>query len=363
MAGYVIDLFAGGGGMSYGFKEAGFKVVFACDIDKDVAKTYTTNLPEVIYLVEDIHHVTPNEVMEATGLRKGDVSVMIAGPPCQGFSMMGLRNPKDPRNKLLQEILRFAEAMKPQWIVIENVPGLLTMEGGEPVKMIYKSLGRLGYKCAHRVLSALDYGVPQKRRRVFFIANNSGDPITFPPPDYGDSSIPVLEKFMLNESGTEVKCNPHFVVRDAIGDLPRLKAGEEKDYYASAPFSDYQRMMRDGAPQKLHNHRAPNHTPEVIDRIRKAKPGEKVPYRYSFEKRRLKWDEPSPTMLDGPRPTWHYAHPEDDRGLSVRERARIMSFPDKFVFVGQIPKQRMITGDAVPPLMAKAVALQIKKYL
>ncbi|MEM2514640.1 MAG: DNA cytosine methyltransferase [Nitrososphaerota archaeon] len=363
MVGYVVDLFAGGGGMSFGFKEAGFKVVFACDIDKDVAKTYTANLPEVIYLVEDIHRINPYEVMDMAKLQKGDVSVMIAGPPCQGFSMMGLRNPNDPRNKLLHEILKFAEAMKPHWIVIENVPGLLTMEGGEPVKVIYKSLAKLGYKCAHRVLSALDYGVPQKRKRVFFIANNTGDPITFPLPEYGEPLSPTLEKFISGENCVGVKCKPYFVVRDAIGDLPPLKAGEEKDYYACAPFSDYQKLMRDGAPQKLHNHKAPNHTPEVINRIRKAKPGEKVPYRFSFEKRRLRWDEPSPTLLDGPRPTWHYAHPEDDRGLSVRERARIMSFPDKFIFVGQIPKQRMITGDAVPPLMAKAVALEIKKYL
>jgi len=252
--------------------------------------------------------------------------------------------------------------MKPHWIVIENVPGLLTMEKGEPVKMIYKGLCKLGYRCAHKILNALHYGVPQNRKRVFFIANNTGDPITFPPPEYGEPCL-TLENFLQNGNNARGKLKPYFVVRDAIGDLPRLKPGEEKDYYACPPFSEYQKMMRDGAPPKLHNHKAPNHTPQVVERIKKAKPGEKVPYRYSFEKRRLKWDEPSPTMLGGPRPTWHYAHPEDDRGLSVRERARLMSFPDKFIFVGQIPKQRMITGDAVPPLMAKAIALEIKEYL
>jgi len=121
--------------------------------------------------------------------------------------------------------------------------------------------------------------------------------------------------------------------------------------------------MRKDAPTRLFNHRAPNHGKAVIDRIRQTKPGEKVAYRYSFEKRRLKWDEPSPTILDGPRPTWHYAHPVDDRGLSVRERARIMSFPDKFIFVGSVPKQRMVTGNAVPPLLAKVIAIEILKYL
>ncbi|MGC8936729.1 MAG: DNA cytosine methyltransferase [Candidatus Methanomethylicaceae archaeon] len=358
----AIDLFAGGGGMSYGFREAGFQMVFACDIDKDVAKTYKANFPETTYLIGDVHHIDPEKVMEITGLRKGDLTVMIAGPPCQGFSMMGLRNPNDPRNRLLPEVLKFAEAMKPLWIVIENVPGLLTMEKGEPLREIYRGMTKIGYKCAHRVLSALDYGVPQKRQRVFFIANNTGDPITFPAAEYGDPSRPRLERFSFGEGGN-ANYKRYFVVRDAIGDLPSLLPGEEKDYYVCAPFSEYQRMMREGAPQKLHNHKAPNHTPSVVERIRKAKPGEKVPYRFSFEKRRLKWDEPSPTLLDGPRPTWHYAHPEDDRGLSVRERARIMSFPDKFIFVGQIPKQRMITGDAVPPLMARAVAMEIKKYL
>lgn len=358
----AIDLFAGGGGMSCGFRDAGFKIAFACDIDKDVAKTYMANFPETVYWVRDIHHIDPKEVMDATGLLKGDVAVMIAGPPCQGFSMMGLRNPNDPRNRLLSEVIKFAEAMKPLWIVIENVPGLLTMERGEPLRKIYKEMARIGYKCAHKVLCALDYGVPQIRRRVFIIANCTGDPITFPPAEYGDPSHPKLESYS-SVGERDVICKPYFVVRDAIGDLPSLLPGEEKDYYACPPFSEFQKMMRDGAPQKLHNHRAPNHTPEVVERIRKAKPGEKVPYRFSFEKMRLRWDAPSPTLLDGPRPTWHYAHPEDDRGLSVRERARIMSFPDKFIFVGQIPKQRMITGDAVPPLMAKAVAMEIKRYL
>jgi DNA (cytosine-5)-methyltransferase 1 len=354
----AIDLFAGGGGMSYGFKEAGFTVPFACDIDKDAAKTYLANHPETVYIIRDIHHMKAKEVLGSTGLQRGDITTIIAGPPCQGFSLMGLRDPNDPRNRLWEEILRFLRFLKPHWIVIENVVGLLTMEGGKPVKKIYEGLSKLGYKCKHKVLNALHYGVPQNRKRVIFIANRTGDPITFPEPTHSNLKEPDLARFLRGE-----KPKPFFVVRDAIGDLPLLKAGEEKTYYACSPFSEYQEIMRKGAPKRLFNHKAPNHTDLVVQRIRKAKPGQKVPYRYPFEKRRLKWDEPSPTLLDGPRPTWHYAHPVDDRGLSVRERARIMSFPDRFIFVGSIPKQRMVTGNAVPPLMAKAIATELIKYL
>jgi len=354
----AIDLFAGGGGLSYGFEEAGFKVAFACDIDKDAAKIYAANLRETVYIVRDIRRIDPQEVLETTGLRKSDISVLMGGPPCQGFSLMGLRNPNDPRNNLFKEMLRFIDFLRPSWIIIENVVGLLSMERGEPVKAIYRELSKRGYVCKHKILNALHYGVPQRRKRVFFIANRTGDPITFPKPTHGDPREGDLLQFIEGE-----RLNPFFTVRDAIGDLPSLKPGEEKDYYACPPFSEYQRLMREGAPKRLFNHRAPNHTEEVIKRIRMARPGERIPYRCSFEKRRLRWDEPAPTLLDGPRPTWNYAHPVDDRGLSVRERARIMSFPDRFVFVGPIPKQRMVTGNAVPPLMAKAIAIEIKRYL
>lgn len=356
----IIDLFAGGGGMSYGFKEAAFKVAFACDIEKEVAKTYTHNLPETIYFVRNIHHLKPEEILEETQLHPGETTVLLAGAPCQGFSTMGLRNPDDPRNRLLEEILRFAEIIKPMWIVIENVRGLLTMEKGKPVRMIYRGLSKLGYNCKHKLLNMMYYGIPQMRKRVFFIANNTGDPIVFPKKTNYKPALSKLDEFIDESAGGLM---PIFTVRDAIGDLPFLNAGEEKEYYARPAFSEYQKLMREGASQKLYNHRAPNHTEKVIERISKAGPGEKVPYLHSFEKKRLKWDSPSNTILDGPRPTWHYAHPENNRGLSVRERARIMSFPDKFVFVGQLPKQRMITGDAVPPLMAKAIAVEIRKFL
>jgi len=350
----AIDLFAGGGGMSFGFREAGFHIAFACDIDKDAAKTYIINHPETIYVIRDIHAINAEEVLKTTGLFKKDISLIIAGPPCQGFSLMGLRNPNDPRNYLWKEIIRFISFLRPLWVVIENVVGLLSMERGKPVKMIYKDLAKLGYKCKHKVLNAVNYGVPQKRKRVFFIANRTGDPITFPAPTHADSYH--LFEYAQNNS---FFLKPIFTVKDAIGDLPSLEAGEEKDYYAKPPFSEYQKLMRKRAPEKLYNHIAPNHTKIVIERIRATKPGEKVPYRHSFEKRRLRWDEPAPTLLDGPRPTWHYAHPVDDRGLSVRERARIMSFPDRFIFAGSIPKQRMVTGYAVPPLLAEAIAKEI----
>ena len=348
--------------MSYGFVDAGFTPVLACDINKDATKTYIANHPGVNFILKDIHHVTGEEVLDEAGLQPGEATAVIAGPPCQGFSLAGLRDPNDPRNRLFEEFIRIAKFIKPAWIVIENVPGLLTMEQGKPVEMIYKTLSKMGYRCAHRVLNSLHYGVPQNRKRVFFLANNTEDPFPFPEATHRDPTQLSLDEFLVRKKDRSEGYKPFFTLKDAIGDLPPLKAGEQKDYYASPPSSDYQRMMRKDAPQKLYNHIAPNHTERVVNKIKKVKPGEVVPYRWG-QKRRLMWDEPAPSLLDGPRPTWHLAHPRDDRGMSVRERARIMSFPDKFIFQGGVPKQRMVTGNAVPPLMAKAVALEMRKYL
>lgn len=359
----VIDLFAGGGGFSYGFREAGYKIVFANDIDKNMAKNYVFNIPEVLFIVRDIHFLNPHkDVLEKIDMRPGELDVLIGGPPCQGFSLMGLRNPNDPRNRLLEELFRFIDAIRPRWILLENVPGILNMEGGRPFKLLLNGLERRGYSVTYKILNAVNFGIPQKRKRVFILANNTGDPLTYPPPTHEEKAndIRTLAEYF---EGVGDNLKAAVTLRDAIGDLPRLKAGESKDYYETDPLTEYQEIMRVKSPGKLYNHIAPNHTQEVIERIRKTKPGEPVPYRFPFEKKRLRWDEPAPTLLDGPRPTWHYAHPEDDRGLSVRERARIASFPDNYIFQGSLPIQRRVTGEAVPPLLAKIIAKEIKKYL
>jgi DNA (cytosine-5)-methyltransferase 1 len=236
------------------------------------------------------------------------------------------------------EFVRVVEGLRPKAILIENVPGLSRRANGNFRKAIEDKLKKLGYNVSSFELNAADYGVPQNRVRLFFVGIVGKH---FNPPD------PVNKKL---------------TVRDAISDLPPLNPGEEKNYYVSDPLTDYQRLMR-GECRTLHNHRAPNHPKWTVELIKKTRPGE--PLYNSFKQRiRLSWDKPAPTIpAGGIRPQWFFAHPEQPRGITVREMARLQSFPDSYIFYGSTIKQRVLVGDAVPPLLAKALAEKLKEYL
>lgn len=342
----VVELFCGCGGTSLGFEMAGYDIWVGCDIHRLSIETFRRNHSGVSTILGDIKDISPEQVL---GLLKGrQVDVLIGGVPCQGFSLNNRkRHEDDERNLLYKEFIRFVEALKPKAVVLENVSGMKST--GNFVPEIELGLSEAaGMTVKSRLLYAPDYGVPQARTRLVFIG--------------------VKDKVFDFDSikkthGPEVGI-PYNTVWDAISDLPHLKSNESASRYSQKPISEYQRMMRGDVPDDgLTCHQAPNHPQSVIDLIHNTKPGD--PMYPKFKQRiRLTWDNPSPTQVSGGiRPSFQFSHPQDDRGLTIRERCRIQSFPDSFVVEGGIVQGRVQTGNAVPPLLAKAIAEAIKNYL
>lgn len=350
----VIDLFCGAGGFTLGFKRAGYRVVLALDVDWDAVRTYVANNPSVPWINKDIRKVTAKEIQDLTGIKAGEVDVIMAGIPCEGYSLLNRRyDPSDPRNYLFVEFIRLVKKLKPKAVLIENVPGLLRRENGGFRKIIENALEKLGFSASSFTLNAADFGVPQKRARLFFIGLGSNE--RFEPPCPTHSAPECLSNF-INPT------RPYITVWDAISDLPQLQPGEEKNQYESEPRTEYQKLMREKSG-KVYNHQAPKHPEWTIRLIEKTKPG--APLYETFKQRiRLRWDEPSPTIpAGGVRPQWFFAHPGQPRGITVREAARLQSFPDTYIFYGPLIKQRVLVGDAVPPLLAEVMARKLAEYI
>jgi DNA (cytosine-5)-methyltransferase 1 len=341
----VVELFCGCGGTSLGFEMAGFEVVIGCDIHMPSIKTFKKNHPHVSTVLGDVKKVDAQIVKQL--LEGRSLDVLIAGVPCQGFSLNNRkRHQGDDRNLMYKEFVRFVEVLQPNVVVLENVSGMKST--GNFVADIEKDLSRAGgMTVKSKLLYAPDYGVPQKRSRLVFVGVK-GKVFDFN----------QVEKTHGPQTG-----RPYVTIRDAIGDLPSLKSKETKVSYKTEPFSDYQKMMREQVGLEVTCHTAPNHPLETIAKIKNTTPGE--PMYPKFKQRiRLAWDILSPTQVSGGiRPQFQFGHPEDSRGLTIRERCRIQSFPDHFEVEGGIVQGRVQTGNAVPPLLAKAVALAIKKYL
>lgn len=354
------DLFSGAGGLTLGFRMSGFKPVFALDFDWDAVHTYVENNPDVSWIAKDVREVSAGEVMDVAGVGKGDFDVMVAGIPCEGYSLLNRRyDPSDPRNYLFLEFVRLVKALRPKAVVIENVPGLFRRADGGFRRAIEDALRRLGYSVNSFELNAVNYGVPQRRVRVFFVGLAGKDRFEPPPPTHGQYGRKTILSYL---NGEDVELKKPVTVWDAISDLPPLGPGEKKESYEEPPKTEYQRMMREGST-RLYNHEAPRHPKWTVELIARTKPGD--PLYETFKQRiRLRWDEPAPTIpAGGVRPQWFFAHPEQPRGLTVREMARLQSFPDTYVFYGPTIKQRVLVGDAVPPLLARAIASQLLKYL
>ena len=342
----VVELFCGCGGTSVGFEMAGYQIALGCDIHRFSIETFRRNHEGVSTILGDIHNVKTEDVLKLLNGRQ--VDVLIGGVPCQGFSLNNRkRHADDKRNQLYKEFLRFVEVLKPRAILLENVSGMKST--GDFVPEIEKSLSEVGgMEVKSKLLYAPDYGVPQSRLRLVFVGVK-GKKFDF------DS----IEK--TNGEGTG---KPYNTVWDAIGDLPALAANEESSKYTMRPKTEYQILMRGDVPSgKLTNHQAPNHPQDVIDMIHDTKEGEPLYEKY-HQRIRLSRNELSPTQVSGGiRPSFQFGHPTQDRGLTIRERCRLQSFPDYFYVYGGIVQGRVQTGNAVPPLLAKAIALAIKKYL
>ena len=364
-----IDLFCGAGGLSAGFARAGFSVLLANDFDQYAVETMRASHPASKVVHAKIQDLNAREVLKQTGLKKGELDCLIGGPPCQAFSVYNhQRGMHDERSGLFREYLRMVEGLHPKFVVMENVTGIFSAGEGKAVNELYKRLGNLGYAVEHRILKSEEYGVPQERRRAFFVGNRLGINFIWPQQTHG--VIP---------NGKGLK--PLVSVEDAIGDLPRLKIlqGDEIQDYKTEPKSDYQKLMRKGA-KKLYNHVAPFLAPINMERLKhipqggswrdipvKLLPaGTKKARRCDHTKRygRLHPDGLSSTILTKCDLHWgSYIHPDQERTLTVREAARFQSFPDNFRFLGPRLEQYRQVGNAVPPILAKAVGNSVARIL
>lgn len=339
------DLFSGVGGLSQGFISAGFEIAFAVEFDKEISKAYAYNHPETEMINEDICSIDVEEVKK----RHPHIDLIMGGPPCQGFSQKGKRlNINDPRNFLFQQFVRFVDSFRPKFFVLENVPNIITTSDGYFKNQIIESFSNLGYTVNCGVLSASEFGIPQDRHRAVFIG-------------------------VLGQKGIELPAPSHkrVTIQEAIYDLPFIGSGEgeEVSKYDKKASSEYQKALR-GKSKVLYNHVATKHSDLAIERLKLIPKGagrEVLPAEhrtksiYSGTWCRLLEDGIAPTIttrFDTPS-SGRFTHPVLNRCLTVREAARIQSFPDSFKFYGNKTSQMKQVGNAVPPLLAYAIAQQI----
>lgn len=371
----VIDIFCGAGGLSEGFREAGFDVRLGLDLAKHACATHQGNFPEGITWCRDVREVTGNAITDAIG---SPVDVLVGGPNCQGVSERGMRDPDDPRNEMFPQFARLIEELNPRVFVMENVAGLTHRHNWKLLQSVVRRFSRLGYLCSGDVVRAADYGAPQLRHRFILVgARGVRGPITFPVPTHGDRQD---REASFNFSGA-TKLS-HVTLHEAIGDLPEIASGggAEESQYDGRPKSDYQKEMRHGS-RRLWNHRASNIAEVNLKRIAhiseggnwKDIPAHLLPPRFlqcrltdhSTTYARLRWDHPAFTLtaLFGNVTAGAFTHPQQNRALSVREGARIHGFPDRFRFLGPLNSQYRQIGNAVPPRLARAFARHIAHFL
>lgn len=320
-----VDLFSGAGGLSLGFEMAGFNNVFSVEYDKKIAESYKKNFPTHNLLVKDIQEITDDEII--TLQHNQEVDVVIGGPPCQGFSLagrIGRSFVEDKRNYLFKEFARVVKVIDPKMFVMENVARMISHNKGQTILEIKAEFESLGYNVQYKVLQAADYGVPQKRQRIFIVGTKNKE-FNFPTP-----------------IGTTI------TVKEAIGDLPPLKSGERSEVPNHFSMNHSSQMLKkmsyigDGGNR--------NQIPEDL----RPKTGDIRKYiRYDSQK-------PSVTVTGDMRKIFHY---EQNRALTPRELARLQSFPDSFIFEGNSISIQQQIGNAVPPLLGYAVAKQVKESL
>lgn len=347
----ILDLFCGAGGFSYGMHQnPRFQTAVALDFNAQAANTFKMNMPEADVITGDITSASVREAILHKS-REAGVNMIIGGPPCQGFAMKGKKlGLEDERNFLFLEYLKLVRELQPEVFVIENVRRILTTANGWFKDEILKYIHQMGYKVSYGVLNAKAYGVPQSRERAIFICSKTFD-VALPP-----------------------ELTNGVTVRDAISDLAYLNSGEGsfESEYRVAPQSDYQEMMRKNS-LVLYNHQASNHSPVALHKLSLI-PAEKGQEYLPQELRgkqiyhttwcRLTWDTFSPTIdtrFDTPSNGTN-SHPFLNRAITPREAARIQSFDDGFVFYGNKSSVCTQIGNAVPPLLAKAIADQLCRY-
>ena len=346
----AIDLFAGCGGLSKGFMDAGFDIIVGVDNDQAALNTFALNHNGAKALNADLSkQETFDRIKEIAGNR--NIDVIIAGPPCQGFSLTGPRDFDDPRNKLYLAVLEMVKQYQPKGFIIENVPGMATMYKGQVKEEVLRRFRNMGYNVECKILCAADYGVPQMRKRLVYmgVRNDIGLPY-FPEPELTPE--------------TYVTC------KEAIDDLPsrERELGAEEDQYECVPQSDYQKKMR-GNCTILYNHVATAHKQFVKDTIALVPEGGNwkdlpagVGESRKFHEAWTRYDvnKPSRTIDTGHRNHFHYKY---NRVPTIRENARLQSFPDEFIFTGTRTQQNRQVGNAVPPLLGYHLGKALLKII
>lgn len=369
----VIDLFAGCGGLSTGYEMNNFEVLAALEKDEWASKTYKRNHPNTNVITCDI-----TDIEDPLSLFQDAIEVdgIIGGPPCQGFSLSGKRDKKDPRNSLFMDFIRFVKAYQPKFFMMENVPGILSMQtqkGEKVIDLIFQEYKRAGYNAKYFLLNAANYGVPQSRHRVIFIGVRSDL----------EYDLELLKPITTHEGTNQV------TIDEAILDLPQIESGEgeEVQNYRCDPQNKYQKAIRNGS-KVVYNHIAMRHTQRLISRFATIQCGQSLAdvseehmqrkrgnadvtsgKVYAQNNMRPFGDRPSPTIAASFQS--NFIHPHLNRNYTAREAARLQSFPDTYIFEGKRTtmsweknlSQYQQIGNAVPPLLAKAVSSRIQLFL
>ena len=383
----TIDLFAGAGGITEGFKQAGAECVFANDFNPYACETFRHNHPGVDVVTGSIEELDAAKIRQSTQLEKGELDILVGGPPCQGFSINAPeRFLEDPRNSLFKHYLRFVDEFAPKLFMFENVPGMLSLGGGKIFDMVINQMQERGYRISSRILLSAHYGVPQVRWRMIILGSRIGDAPQHPEPTHfyigrpnfkGGSTI-ATRLVPLDE----LRLLPPVTLQDAISDLPPVAAGagdEVADYAPDRELSEFVSAMTRGS-NKLFNHTANGLSKINLERLRHIQAGQAwtaIPHDllpegmkkartsdHTMRYGRLPWSSLAGTMMTKCDPHWGAVfHPEQQRTFTVREAARIQSFPDTYRFLGPRVAQYEQVGNAVPVLMAKAVAESLATYL
>jgi DNA (cytosine-5)-methyltransferase 1 len=342
----ILDLFSGAGGLSLGFEMKNFETIFAIDNSIDAIETFNFNRSQKTGLNIDITNITDEEIHGKFNHIKG----IIGGPPCQGFSLAGDRIIDDERNQLYRDFFRFVKILKPDFFLIENVSGILNLGGGYIKDDILKRSKSLGYRVSFKLIDSSMFGIPQRRKRVFFVA---------------------IKKFLINEKKDFLFPEPNKLMIssfEALNDLPKPSIIESRLKYISLPNNHYQRYLRKNS-LFVENHVISNHNQETIALISKIKQGQSIKNlsdsdrggrKYSSLLRRMDSSKPSNTIDTGHRTYFHF---KENRIITVRESARLQSFPDNYIFKGSKTSQYRQVGNAVPPLLASRIADLIYNYI
>jgi DNA (cytosine-5)-methyltransferase 1 len=366
---HVIDLFCGCGGMSLGARQAGFKIIAGFDTDECALETYRRNLGDDVGFYVDLNKTSPQDITKHLNMKPEKLDLLIGGPPCQGFSKNVPRKHRfleDPRNMLANKFLGYVECLRPLVVIMENVAEIKNGFEGTYTNEIKERLFNAGYEVDLKVIYAPDFGVPQRRRRAFFFANRLGISIEFPDATHVSDNECVL----FGETQSK-----YVTVAEAIDDLPSLEHGEGEDpmEYKKSPSNDFQIYMRQNS-MFLRDHIARRLTDNQYQRLASIKAGQgakdlpehlKPKSHYSGAYGRLAWDSIAPTIT---RWVFHpgsgrFGHPSDVRVITIREAARLQSFSDDFSFCGTYIQKSHQVGNAVPPLVMKALAEKAKELI